>query len=540
VSKIASFLLIGGALLAAAPVPAHAQQAAAPDSAHVKALIEQAKTRLAESGQTPSPAQAGTTTGPRINLTADEAVARALERNVTLASQRLTPQTFDYSLAATYAFYRPNLNSNVSTSSATTLARQTIEGGARTNSDTSIWNAGVSQNMPWQGGSYQINWQNNRIASNQNNNLLNPAYSAGFQAVYVQPILANRKIDQTRTALLATEIQQDVSELDLQATTASIVAQVRNAYWDFVFSVLNLENQRASLDLSSKLVSDNRARVEIGTMAPIDIVQAQAEEATRRQNLVNAEATLQNTELVLKQLIVSGTDDPLWTASINATDRPTPGEEAIDLEAAVRNALTNRTDLLTAKKNIDAANIQLRSLDNQTLPSLNLQGTYRLDGRGGTSTPRDDGLPVPPPTNWFNALGGIGNVEAPTWTVQMNFSYPLGTSAAEANKARQQIIIRQNQTAVKATELQIATDVTAAAIAIRNSLEAIKAATAARELSVKRAEAAQSKLDVGMATNFEVVQAQRDLADARNQELREHLNYRRALVDFQRTQISPR
>ena len=111
---------------------------------------------------------------------------------------------------------------------------------------------------------------------------------------------------------------------------------------------------------------------------------------------------------------------------------------------------------------------------------------------------------------------------------------------AEANKARQEIVIRQNQAAIKATELQIATEVTAAAIAIRSSLEAIQAATAARELSIKRAEAAQSKLDVGMATNFEVVQAQRDLADARNRELREHLNYRRAIVDFQRTQISPR
>ncbi len=226
-----------------------------------------------------------------------------------------------------------------------------------------------------------------------------------------------------------------------------------------MFSILNVENQRASLDLSSKLVQDNRARVEIGTMAPIDIVQAQAEEATRRQALVNAEATRQNAELALKQLIVSGTDDPVWTSSLNPTDVPTPGEEAIDLEAAVRNALTNRTDLLTAKKNIDAANVQLRSLDNQTLPQLNLQGTYRLDGRGGTTTAGTE--PFPPPTNWWNALGGIGNFEAPTWTVLMNFSYPLGTSAAEANKARQQIIIRQNQTAVKATELQIATDVTA-------------------------------------------------------------------------------
>ncbi len=539
--KIASSALVSAALIVIVAAPAAAQQRTAPEETdRVKALIEEAKTRLAQSGQTPSPAQAGTTTGPKIALTADEAVARALERNVTLASQRLTPQTFDYALAATYAFYRPNVNSNVSTASATTLARQTIEGGVRTNSDTTIWNAGVSQNTKWQGGSYQINWQNNRIASNQNNNIYNPAYSAGFQAVYLQPILANRKIDQTRTNLLTTEIQQDVAELDLRATTASTVAEVRNAYYELVFGILNLENQRASLDLSSKLVQDNRARVEIGTMAPIDIVQAQAEEATRRQNLVNAEAILQNTELNLKRLIVSGTDDPLWTASIDATDRPAPGEEAIDLEAAVRNALSNRTDLLTAKKNVDAANVQLRSLSNQTLPSLNLQGTYRLDGRGGTTTPTPNGPPPPPPTDWWNALGGIGNWEAPTWTVQMLFSYPIGTSAAEANKARQQIIIRQNQTTIKATELQIATEVTAAAIAIRSSLEAIQAARSATELSVKRAEAAQSKLDVGMATNFEVVQAQRDLADARNRELREHLNYRRALVDFQRTQISPR
>jgi len=525
----------------AVAVPAGAQQRTPADETdHVKNLIEEAKIRIAQQPQTPSPAQAATTTGPKIELTADEAVARALERNVTLSQQRLTPQTFDYALAATYAFYRPNVNSTVSTQSATTLARQTIEGGVRTNSDTAIWNAGIAQNLRWQGGNYQVNWNNNRIASNQNNNIYNPAYSAGFQAVYVQPILANRKIDQTRTNILTTGIQQDISELDLRATTASVVALVRNAYWDFVFATLNLENQRTSLDLASKLVQDNRARVEIGTMAPIDIVQAQAEEATRRQNVVNAEAVLQNAELALKQLIVSGTDDPLWTSSINPTDRPTPGEEAIDLEGAVRNALANRTDLLTAKKNIDAANVQLRSLSNQTLPSLNLQGTYRLDGRGGTTTPTSNGPPPPPPTNWFDALGGIGNWEAPTWTVQMQFSYPIGTSVAEANKARQQVIIRQNLIAVKATELQIATDVTAAAINIRNSLEAIKAATAARELSVKRAEAAQSKLDVGMATNFEVVQAQRDLADARNQELREHLAYRRALIDFQRTQVSPR
>ena len=247
-------------------------------------------------------------------------------------------------------------------------------------------------------------------------------------------------------------------------------------------------------------------------MAPIDIVQAQAEEATRRQALVNAEATRQNAgaraEAAHRQRHRrSGVD------VVAQSDRCSHSWSKRPLTSRPPCAMPSRTapTSLRRRRTSTPPTCSFAAWTTRPCPQLNLQGTYRLDGRGGTTTA---GPAVPPPTNWWNALGGIGNVEAPTWTVQMNFSYPLGTSAAEANKARQQIIIRQNQTAVKATELQIATDVTAASIAIRNSLEAIKAATAARELSVKRAEAAQSKLDVGMATNFEVVQAQRDLADA--------------------------
>jgi outer membrane protein TolC len=533
--KTATFIWTTAVAFALA-APAAAQQSQskdAPTDAHVKALIDQAMVQLNTQSQDAQARPA--TQGARMDLTADEAVARALERNVTLASQRLTPQTFDYSIAAAQAFYRPNVTSQLSNNSTTQLGRLTTDGGLKTNQDTAGWNAGVTQNVPWYGGNYQVNWTNNRQVTTQTTAQFLTAYTSGFQAQYTQPLLANRRIDNNRTTLLTTAIQQDVSELDLRATTASTVAQVRNAYYELVFSIMNLENQRISLELASKLVSDNKARVEIGTMAPIDVVQAQAEEATRRQAVVNAEATLQNSELGLKRLIVSGTDDPLWVATINATDRPSPGTEAIDLEAAVRNALENRTDLLTQKKNVDAANITLRSLSNQSLPTLNAVGTYRLDGRGGL--PSDTTIP---PSNWWDALGGLGKFDAPTWTVRLDFAYPIGKSQAEANKARQEIIIRQNQTAIKATELQIATEVTAAAIAIRSSLEAIQAARVARELSDERYKAAQSKLEVGMATNFEVVQAQRDLADARNRELREHLNYRRALVDFQRTQVSPR
>ena len=184
-------------------------------------------------------------------------------------------------------------------------------------------------------------------------------------------------------------ISQDISEIALKSTTASTVAQVRNAYWELVYARQAVDAAQASLDLASKLVADNRSRVEIGTMAPIDVVQAQADEATRRQTLVNAQATLRNDELALKRLIVSGTDDELWRATIVPTDLPTAAPQAIDLEAAVQIALQNRTDIATTRKNLESTDVQLRTLVNQTLPQLDFIGTYTLNGRGGTGLLRD-------------------------------------------------------------------------------------------------------------------------------------------------------
>lgn len=535
-------LSITAALTVALATGAAAQQSAAtdpPSDAHVRALMQQALAQLQPQPPAPGSGQpaVAATQGARVDLTSDEAVARAVERNVTLASQRLTPRTFDYALAATWAAYRPNVTSTFSTLSQTTLPNRTIDGGDKTNTDQTSWDGGVNGLLRWGGAQYTVNWTNNRQASNVNNATFNPAFGSNFSAQYTQPLLQNFRIDNTRANLLTTRIAQETANVDLQATLASTVAQVRNAYWELSYAYLNLEAARASYDLAAKLVSDNQARVEIGTLAPIDVVQAQAEQATRRQAVVNAEATLQNTELTLKRLIVSGTDDPVWTSTINPVDKPVPTPETVDLEGAVRNALANRTDLITAKKTIESANISLRQFSNQTLPQLNLVTRYQLQGRGGSPTNLADGDLR---TGWLNALQNIGAIDAPTWQVSLNFNYPIGTSAAEANKARQQILIQQNQTQIKATELLIATEVTGAALAIRNSLEAVQAATVARELSEQRASAAQSKLEVGMATNFEVVQAQRDLADARNQELREQLNYRRAIVDFQLVQVSPR
>jgi outer membrane protein TolC len=536
VSKTARTLAAAGFILASA-LPALAQQKAQePSKEYVQALIAQAT-----QGQ-PQGTLLSQEAGPTVNLTEEEAVTRAIDRNLTLVSERITPQTWDFTLAATRAAYAPTLNSSLSNQNANTPTSSVFEGGVRTTSNNQAWSAGVSKQMWRGGGSYSVNWTNSRNETSSTNSTCNPCFNSGIQASFNQPLLRNFRIDNTRASILTNEISQEIALLDLGAQQVTILAQVRNAYWELVYAREAVEAARRSLELATKLVGDNRARVEIGTMAPIDVVQAQAEEASRRQQLVTAQATLRNNELALKQLIVDGTDDDLWRATIVPVDRPTVTAQPIDLEAAVSNALRQRTDVVTTRKNLESSDITLRAMENQTLPQLDVIGSLNLAGRAGVSVPLRDPITgniiTPPAGGYFDALQSVGAFDSPTWNVRLQFSYPIGTSAQEANVARQRLIRQQTEASLKATELSIATEVTAAALAVRNSLEAMQASTVSRELAEQRLEAVQSKFDVGMATNFEVVQAQRDLNDARNSELRQQLNYQRALVDFQRVQIS--
>ena len=165
-------------------------------------------------------------------------------------------------------------------------------------------------------------------------------------------LLRNFSIDSTRQQLAVTKLNRDISDVQLRATITNTLSNVRNAYWDYVFAVQSVDVAQKSVDLAMKLVQDNQTRVEVGTMAPIDVVQAQSQAATARQNLAAAQQTMRTAELVLKRLIVSGTEDPNWSVTLDPVDRPEFAPQAIDLEAAVRNALSQRTDLEIAKKTI--------------------------------------------------------------------------------------------------------------------------------------------------------------------------------------------
>jgi outer membrane protein len=510
--------------------------------------------------QTPAPVQTPTpvvstpvqpsppfvTAGPRVDLSIEDAVARARERNIDIGVARITPRLTDFSIAGLEAHYRLNLTSSTNASKVSTPATNATQGvAAGTNqiTNTVAWNGGIAQNLYRGGGNYSLTWNNNRREQSSANAFRNPTFNSNFAFNVTQPLMRGLRIDATRAALRTNRISQQNDEIAVQSTTSQTMANTRNAYWDLVFAIQAVEAAQNSLDISTKLVQDNQARVEIGTLAPIDITSAQAEAANRRLTLVQAQAAVRTAELALKRLIVSGTDDPLWGSSINPVDRPAATPESLNVDAAITRALKERTDVQQSLNNLRISDINLRNQVDQTKPQLNLTFNYGLTGLGGPFTPtvRDPitGQIVPQTpvaSGYVDALRNIFGFDVPQFTFGLNFAYPIGRSAQEATVARSRLALEQSQANIKALQLQIATDVANAALTVQSSLEAVQQSRTARELAQQRLAAAQSKFEVGMAINYEVVQAQRDFLDAQNNELRALLNYRKALVNFETVQ----
>ena len=532
-------------LLCLAARPAVAQQSAS-DRARVDEIARDAALKFAtalsadadQTRPTAPPPPAGT----MVNLTLDEATARALERNLDIAVERLNPQTFDFSIAALDANYRPMFQSNVGLRSQSQFPRSQTAGADMLVTETFTGNSGVSQNVKWGGGSFSFVFNNNRQKQSDLFATRNPVLNTNMNAVYIQPLLRGFRIDGTRAQLRVTQLGQEMSEIALRATIVRTLANVRNAYWDYEYAIEAADVAERSLALATKLVEDNRARVEVGAMAPLDVVQAQAEEANRRQVVTQTDAARRTAELALKRLIVSGTDDPFWTASLNPVDRPTYTTETVDVTAAVRRALDNRTDLQQSKKQLAANDVAMRNLSDQRLPALDLTGSYGMAGVGGPQFVRQGlgGIITQTiPSGYSDALRILANQTAPTWNFALNLRYPIGSSPADANLARARIQQQQTIAQSRQMELQIATEVTNAALQVESNRERLQAAAAARELAERRLDAEQSRFDVGLSTNFFVVQAQRDLRDAQNAELRALLDYRKAQVEFARVQEVP-
>jgi outer membrane protein len=538
-----SFRSITVVLLVASATASHAQ-----DSSR-ESLIREAVARFeSERGRSDGQPQERRVTpvaGARLrDLRLDEAVELALSQNLDIAVERLSPQVTDFQIAGLRGAYRPIASSSLGQRSQVNPPTNQLNGGQRVANDTTTYNFGVAKVVPWGGGNFAVTFNNSRLATNNLFANYNPNYTSTLTATYNQPLLRGFGTDSIRQQIAVTQVNREIAEESLRATIAVTIANVRNAYWDLAYARAAVDVARRSLELAQKLVEDNQARVEVGTLAPLDVVQAEAEAANRLQTVAQAEATLATAQLALKRFVVSGTNDPLWTEEIRAVDVPLLDATPLDIEAAVRNALDRRTDLETARKNLNSNDITLRYWRNESRPALDLQVNYGAQGIGGNQFEREgtgigSRITNTIPGGYNDALALLTARDFPTWNAAVNFSYPIGGSTADAQLARTRILRNQQTTRLRALELTVATEVTNAALQIEANRRRVDAARAARELAERRLDAEQSKFEVGLSTNFFVVQAQRDLSDAQNVELRTLTDLQKSRVTFERAQESP-
>ncbi len=534
------------AAIVLAATAARAQQASPAGS--VDDLVRQATERFARtlgSGPTRAPGDQQAAAGPTLSLTIDEAVKMALDKNLDIAVQRLSPQMYDLSLASVKAAYLPTFTSLIGGQHQTAVPVSLLTGGQQVTTSTGTVNGQFTQNLPWGGGNVNATWNNNRVFTNSFFYNYNPAYNTNLTAQYTQPLLRGLHVDAARQQLAVTRVNRAISDLQLRTTITNTVTSVRDAYWDLVLAVESIEVAKASVDLAHQLADENQKRVQAGAMTRLDLVTATSQEATDRHTLVLAEGTRRTTELALKRLLVAGPDDELWRAEIEPVDRPDDYRPlAIDLEAGLRRALSERTDLAQAKQQVTANDATIRYLRDQTRPQADLVASYALAGLGGTQLIRDTSGPSPftapviatIPGAYGNALSSALGNNYPTWGIALNVTYPVGYSAARAEAARAQIQASQVVAQMHLLEVQVVTEVTDAAIAARNAFDEIETAKQAQDLAAQKLDAEQKKFAVGLSTNYSVVQAQRDLFDARNAVLRAEITHQKALVDFDRAQ----
>jgi outer membrane protein len=480
--------------------------------------------------------------GPVRRIKIDEAVTMALEQNVSLQVQKMNPTISELDVAQAYGNWLPNLSGQFRFQSLEQPVATILQSGAENfQQDQLLGNVFIDQFLPT-GGNYSLGYQASRNESNNTFATLNPNTQGNLTFSFAQPLLRNRSIDSTRQQILVSKNNLAINDMDFRNTVVSTVRDVKNAYWDLVVAQSALAVQRQTLELSRQTLGDNRKRVEVGTMAPIDIVQAEAEVASNEENVIIGEQTVAQAQDQLRALILDPRTPEYWATTFEPADPPALATTPVDVDAAVAKAVSSRLDLQQARKQLETNDVRIKFFKNQVLPDLSANVDYGLAGLGGTVINRDGSGTNPGEITgtsqipYSEVVKDILGFTYPTWSVSLNVSYPIGRNSNRINLERQQLVNEQNLLQLRDLERQVVQQVRDLARQVNTNLKRVATTQAARLLAERRLEAEQKKFGVGLSTTFNVLQAQRDLAETRNNEQRAILDFEKSRVDFEASQ----
>lgn len=512
----------------------------------------------------------------KLNLTLQDAIALALENNLDIAVQRYTPWLDEMNLllarsgANGRVSFDPNITMNLNESDATIpIANPLISGVGVTTSTSSLTqhtttgNFGYSQGFA-PGTLVQMSFNNSRSSSTTSANVFNPQLQSTLAFSITQPLLNGFGFLPNERFIIEGKNTVKMGEWGFKLAVINDVSTTSNDYWNLVYARQNVAVEQETVNVDQTLYNNNQKQLQIGTMAPLDVLTAQSQLASDKQALIVAQTLqLEDETKLLDDITKNPLDGTLQGVEIVPTS-PIPTTDTVGnpaIEDAVQRAWSDRPELQEMALQLKNDSVETKVTANALLPTLNLIGQYSTTGLGGvgkeTSTtpgvlipnPNDpivlNGVVVPgefvgvtPSTTTVTPVpGGITNAwdslihsKFPTFQVGLQMNLPIRNRAAQASNGTAQLNLREEQTLYQEEKNTIYLAVRSDLIAVTQDRNAVVAAGTARELAQQTFDDEQKKYQLGSSDSYTVALRSRDLTAAKTTELQDQINLVEAVI----------
>ena len=472
-----------------------------------------------------------------IVLSLKDAIIRALSNNVSIAVESFNSKVKKETIIDSLSEFDATLGLELSTARKTQQLASAFSSPNRMENDNDNWDLSLSQKLVT-GANYQFDFTNNRNKTNSATAGLNPSYSSEFQLSLTQPLLKNFGIDLNKRNIHIAKNEVDISDHEFKTKVIETVSEVENIYWDFVFTLGDLEVKQKSLERAKDLQRRVKAQVLVGIMAPIETLQAESEVASREEFLLSAQDSIDDNQDKLKNILNIDFSSPEGLSPIYPSNQANVLIVDFDFNEIVKMALSNRPDYLAKKKDLENKNILVKYQENQIYPSVDLVGSLGINGLSGEATTITSGTFQGTSAyggSYGNSLTDALSTNYYDWEFGVKFSYPLGNRSAKSKLSASRLEKAQLILGIKDLEKKIILEVRESARQLKTDSKRIKAATVAKKLAEEKLKAEETKFEVGLSTSFNVLKFQEDLAEAQSNEIKTIIDYKQSRVLFRKS-----
>jgi outer membrane protein TolC len=479
-----------------------------------------APARVPAPAETPAPAaapaagEAPAVRAIRLELTLREAILTALEHNLDISVQRFTPLVRQAEVLQALGDFDTTAFLDTALEREKTPPSVIPPPVPAVRTDTLGLDFGLRRKFAT-GGTAEVSYGNVVTANPPGPGV----QDAVLGVALTQPLLLGAGSAVNLSDVRIARNSRRASVYDFQQGVIDVITQVEQAYWNLVFAKGNLEVARRALQLAEQLLESNRQRVQVGVLAPAEIVRAESSVAAQQAAILDAETAVRDAEDALRRLMNPPSVDLADDAEVLPTDKPRTDYEPLDLKRVIYQALTHRPDLISRKTTLQNLGINVVVAQNALLPTLDLTVFYRTMGTGRSLASSSDSLS----SLVFDDVGGT-----------VEFSVPLEQRTAKGSVARARLQLQQALVQLKNTEESVVLQVRQQLRRVETKYEQIGRFRRARELALERLQAENEKLIHGTATTLDVLQGQGVLASAERDELRSSVDFNIALVELRR------